>query len=398
MTPKVSVIVPCYNLGRYLDEAVGSVVAQTFTDYEVLVVNDGSTDPETNRLLAGYQRDKTRVIASENRGLSGARNVGIRQARGAYVCALDADDLLEPEMLDKSVRVLDAQPDVAFVSHWLRAFGEEAWEWTPERCDFPALLDTNTVNGAALVRRQAHFEVGLFDESMRDGCEDWDLWITMVERGLRGVILPEFLFRYRRRPGSMSGVMSRSGMNVDLYHRIAAKHAGTYRQHLEALQVRRARLVTELAAHTDELRREEERWLGRELLKKREHAEALRAKADKVARRLEEQARLAGMEARLAELEGAENGARAREAELRAELARISSRADEQRRRRVGLEERLDSLGRQVAEESRRADNLEAAWWAVRQEADALRRSLSWKATQPLRILHAWLQRRRSAR
>jgi len=397
MTPKVSVVVPCYNLGRYLDEAVGSVLAQTFTDCEILVVNDGSTDPDTNRLLAGYRRDRTRVIESENRGLSGARNRGIREARGAYVCALDADDLLEPEMLEKSVRALDAQPDVSFVSHWLRAFGDEAWDWTPERCDFPALLDSNTVNGAALVRREALLEVGLFDESMRDGCEDWDLWITMVERGHRGVILPEFLFRYRRRSDSMSRVMSRGGVNVELYRRIAAKHADSYRRHLDALHLRRAGLIGDLAGHTEELRREEERWLGRELLKKREHVEALRGKTARVAREQERDARLgrfAEMERAAAETAAALERSTARAERLETELAERQAALDAERAHRAHLEQRVDALARQIADEARRAENLEAAWWAARRDADALRQSLSWKATRPIRILHAWLSRR----
>ena len=397
MTPKVSVVVPCYNLGRYLDEAVGSVLAQTFTDCEILVVNDGSTDPETNRLLAGYRRDRTRVIESENRGLSGARNRGIREARGAYVCALDADDLLEPEMLEKSVRALDAQPDVSFVSHWLRAFGDEAWDWTPERCDFPALLDCNTVNGAALVRREALLEVGLFDESMREGCEDWDLWITMVERGHRGLILPEFLFRYRRRSDSMSRVMSRGGVNVELYRRIAAKHADSYRRHLDALHLRRAGLIGDLAGHTEELRREEERWLGRELLKKREHVEALRGKTARVAHEQDKQARLgrlAETERAAAETAAALERSTARAERLETEGAERQAALDAERARRARLEQRVDALARQVADEARRAENLEAAWWAARRDADALRQSLSWKATRPIRILHAWLSRR----
>jgi glycosyltransferase involved in cell wall biosynthesis len=397
MTPKVSVVVPCYNLGRYLDEAVGSVLAQTFTDFEILVVNDGSTDPETNRLLAGYRRDRTRVIESDNRGLSGARNRGIREARGAYVCALDADDLLEPEMLEKSVRALDAQPDVSFVSHWLRAFGDEAWDWTPERCDFPALLDCNTVNGAALVRREALLEVGLFDESMRDGCEDWDLWITMVERGHRGVILPEFLFRYRRRSDSMSRVMSRGGVNVELYRRIAAKHADSYRMHLEALALRRAGLIGDLAGHTEELRREEERWLGRELLKKREHAEALRGKTARVAHQQEKDARLGRileMERAAAETAVALERSTARAEWLETRLAERQAALDAERAHGAQLEQRVDALARQVADEARRAENLEAAWWAARRDAEALRGSLSWKATRPIRILHAWLSRR----
>src|SRR5437660_4655595 len=222
---KVSVIVPCYNLGEYLDEAVDSVLAQTFQDFEIVVVDDGSTDQATRRLLAAYEKPRTRVIRSENRGLPAAKNLGLAETTGPYVCMLDADDRLDPQLLAKSVAALDRDPSLAFVSHWLRTFGDESWEWTPSRCDFPALLDVNTVNGAALVRRSALLAVGGFDESMRDGCEDWDAWISLVERGFKGAILPEVLFHYRRRPESMSRVMMRGEGHPRLYRRLTEKHA-----------------------------------------------------------------------------------------------------------------------------------------------------------------------------
>src|SRR5690349_2301444 len=144
--PRVSVIVSCYNLGQFLDEAVESVLAQTFTDFEILIVDDGSTDGETRRLLSAYQKPRTRVIRSENRGLPATKNLGLKNTRGSYVCMFDADDRLDPSFLQKSVAALDENPEVAFVSHWVRTFGDEVRDWTPSRCDFPALLDMNTVN------------------------------------------------------------------------------------------------------------------------------------------------------------------------------------------------------------------------------------------------------------
>ena len=93
---------------------------------------------------------------------------------------------------------------MVFVSHWLETFGDEHWTWTPERCELPALLARNAVNGAALVRREAFEAVGGYDESMREGCEDWDFWLRLVERGFPGTIIPEVLFYYRRRADSMS--------------------------------------------------------------------------------------------------------------------------------------------------------------------------------------------------
>jgi len=247
--PRVSIVVPCYNLGQYLAEAVDSVLGQSFTDVEILVVDDGSTDDQTRAILDGFSRPKTRVLRSENRGLPGAKNLGIANTSGELLCMLDADDVLEPEMLARSVAALDAAPSMAFASHWLRAFGDEHWEWTPLSCELPALLDINAVNGSAVVRRSAIEAIGGFDEAFRDGCEDWDLWITMVERGFPGLIIPEFLFRYRRRTGSMSRVM----IQGDIYRRLVSKHAASYLAHLDRLLVRREREEAHLRRQVHDL-------------------------------------------------------------------------------------------------------------------------------------------------
>jgi GT2 family glycosyltransferase len=237
--PTVSVVIPCFNLGEYVDEAIDSVFIQSFQDFEILIVDDGSTDEATRARLAACDRPRTRVVRTENRGLPAAKNLGLRQTTGRYLCMLDADDRLAPTCLERSVTALEQNPAIAFVSHWVRTFGDEDRTWRPERCDFPALLDVNTVNGAALVRRDALLAVGGFDEAMRSGCEDWDLWISLVERGFPGQILPEVLFHYRRRPGSMSRTMLEVEGHPRLYHYLAHKHAGTFRAHLPALLARR---------------------------------------------------------------------------------------------------------------------------------------------------------------
>jgi glycosyltransferase involved in cell wall biosynthesis len=263
------VIIPCFNLGRFLDEAVESVLSQTFRDYEILIVDDGSTDAETAARLEAYRRGPARVIRTENRGLPAAKNTGIANTTGLYICALDADDRLEPHMLERSVAALEQQPEIAFVSHWLRYFGDTTGEWRPERCDFPALLDVNSVNGAALVRRSAVQAVGGYDESFTTGCEDWDFWITLVERGFAGVILPEVLFNYRRRPSSMSRTMLETEGHPGLYSRLVRKHEAIYRDHLGALILRREQGIVNLRRHNHDLIMEHARLLP-ELTKLRE--------------------------------------------------------------------------------------------------------------------------------
>lgn len=245
--PAVSVIIPCFNLGRYLDEAVDSVLSQTFQDFEIIIVDDGSTDPDTIGLLRNYRRPRTRVLITENRGLARARNLAIAHSAGEYLCALDADDKLHPTYLDKAVRLLEGNRGLTFVSCWVQMFGEEDQLWKQDRCDLPALLDIDTVMTAALVRTAAVREVGGYDPAMgAQGDEDWDLWISLVERGHRGVVIPEVLFYYRRRPGSMSTHCTERETHLKLVRYLVDKHKESYRRHLLEVLVRKELSAVEL--------------------------------------------------------------------------------------------------------------------------------------------------------
>ena len=254
--PKISVIIPCYNLGEYLDEAVESVLAQSCQDFEIIVIDDGSTEPATRALLAGYRRRSTTVIRAAHGGLAAARNLGIANATGEYLCALDADDRLESTYFARAVPLLDADPSLTFVSCWLRTFGDESWEWTPERCDLPALLWEDTVLTAALVRREAVVAAGGYDTQMPvQGHEDWDLWLTLVERGGRGTILAEVLFNYRRRAGSMSTVCWHGPGHLPLAGYQIQKHWKTYEAHLTDVLLHQDDETGALLRRNDELER-----------------------------------------------------------------------------------------------------------------------------------------------
>jgi glycosyltransferase involved in cell wall biosynthesis len=333
--PRVSVIIPCYNLGEFLDEAVESVLTQTYQDFEILIVDDGSTDARTQTLLAGYRKPKTRVIRTEHRGVSAARNTGIAAAAGSYLCALDADDRLERAYFEKAVAILDGDPGVGFVSCWLRTFGNEEWEWTPETCDLPALLWEDTVLTAALVRRDAMLAVGGYDTLMpAQGGEDWDLWLTLVDRGYRGEILRDVLFNYRRRRGSLSTKSWYGSDHLTLTRYRLEKHKDAYRAHFRAVFHHQDDETSALLRLNDET----ERYLATEL----EPAVALRRK----------------------EL-----------VHLRARLA--SSAADEDDRRSA----------------RDRIRDLEVGLAVTAAEATALRGSMSWRVTAPLRAIYGqWLR------
>jgi glycosyltransferase involved in cell wall biosynthesis len=254
--PRASVVVTCYNLGRFLPEAIDSVRRQTFSDFEIVVVDDGSTEPETADALRRVSGPDLRVVRTENRGLPAARNVGISLARGEYISCLDADDAFEPAWLELSVARLDSDPGVGFVSHWLELFGDETCQWTPERTDLAALIDQNVFNGAALFRRELVEILGGFDESMRNGCEDWEFWIRVMTAGYRGATIPAVLHRYRRRPDSMSRRMRTGDTWLQVYGGLLNKYPEARAEHLLDMLLRREWTIGKLCRAIDSVRQE----------------------------------------------------------------------------------------------------------------------------------------------
>jgi GT2 family glycosyltransferase len=222
------------------------------------------------------------VLTTANQGLPAARNHAARHASGAFFCALDADDKLAPTWFEKALDTLERQSEVMFVSHWLETFGDEHWTWTPQRCDLPSLLARNSVNGAALVRREAFEAVGGYDETMRDGCEDWDFWLRLVERGFAGTIIPEVLFYYRRRADSMSREM----LDERNYRRplevLVAKHEKSYRADLSSVVVAKEAETRHVIREIATIERDLIVSLAPSLRRAKEELAAIRRKAERV--------------------------------------------------------------------------------------------------------------------
>lgn len=228
---RISVVIPCYNDGRYLPETLDSLASQTRKPDEILVVNDGSTDPDTLALL-GRLPPHIRVLHQENQGLGMARNNGIKQLTGDLVLILDSDDLIAPDTLEKMEATLEANPDASWVYTQIESFG--AWQdivavprWNPY-----LQLDTNYCVVMSLVRRSVYSELGLFYPKML-GYEDWSFWLSCIEAGLKGVVIDEPLFKYRRKlTGSL--LTSSDRVRHELRSQLIQQHPRLYTREARA--------------------------------------------------------------------------------------------------------------------------------------------------------------------
>ncbi len=228
----VSVVVPCYNGGRFLDGLMESLSRQTLRDFEIVIVDDGSDDEETLRKLAALD-GRARVIRQDNRGPSAARNTGIAHARADIVAMIDCDDTVEPTYLAETVPILQsAPPDVAMTFTHMRTAGGQA---TIGRRYFNRfdLLFTNTVSVGLVLRKESWRAVGGYDETMREGYEDWDFSLRLADAGFRGIEVPKPLYIYYIRPDSMwlsrSSDVNKRRLHAKLWRLIRSKHPDDYR-------------------------------------------------------------------------------------------------------------------------------------------------------------------------
>jgi glycosyltransferase involved in cell wall biosynthesis len=225
--PAVSVIVPCYNGGRFLDDLCDSLAAQTFRDFETIIVNDGSTEEATLRKLASLE-PAIRVVPQQNRRLPGARNAGFGCARGEFVLPLDCDDRLAPSFLAETVALLRANPhDVGFAFAHVRLVGDMDGVMPRHFNRFDQLF-LNRLPYCMLIRRSAWQAAGGYDEGMADGMEDWEFNIRLLQAGFGGVEIAKPLLIYRVSGEGM--LMSRTARrHGTIWRYIRTKHRDLYR-------------------------------------------------------------------------------------------------------------------------------------------------------------------------
>lgn len=220
---KVSVIIPCYNQGHFVEEALASTKKQSYSDFEVVVVNDGSDDQHTVNLLSNLHLPGVRVLHTENQGLASARNNGIAAAEGEYILPLDADDLIEPGYLEAAVQILEKNINVGIVYCRARLFGAVQTEWLLPEYSLKEMLIDNVIFCSAMFRKADWEKVGGYDPGMIYGWEDYDFWLSLIEMGREVYQIPEILFSYRVASDSM--VRSKEKwQKVAMFKRIFERH------------------------------------------------------------------------------------------------------------------------------------------------------------------------------
>ncbi len=231
--PAISVVVPLFNLGRYLPEAIESVLAQTYQNFELIVIDDGSTDEYTRLLLDHWPWPRAQVMRQANQGVATARNNAIAAASGSYVCCLDPDDRLRPTYFERAVDVLDADPAVGLVTGAMQLFDSNSRRLEFPTCRLPEMLVENRAMEPSMFRRVAWEEAGGYCPTFTpSGIEDWDLWLGILERNYRAAMLAEVVMDYRILPDSMSSRMYTPDVWAQLVKVLVVRHAETYQRYL----------------------------------------------------------------------------------------------------------------------------------------------------------------------
>jgi hypothetical protein len=249
---KVSVVIPFFNQGQFLGEAIQSVRNSGYPHLEIIVVNDGSSNPAANEV---YERTEGVVkLCKANGGLSSARNAGIRIATGDYVLMLDADDKIQADYIRVAVEALENNPSLSYVTCHARLFGAVNCAWVPVGFVPEAMLIQNTGGCCANVyRREAFAACGFYDETMA-AFEDWDFLLKLAEHGLEGDVLPEEYFLYRRHPDSML-VSVAQPRRIELIQHLMLKHPRLLEQHASDIAVVLAGLWKQEEIRTEALRK-----------------------------------------------------------------------------------------------------------------------------------------------
>jgi len=229
--PFVSIVIPCYNQGQYIDDAVKSILEQSYQDFEIIIVNDGSTEVETVEILKVYNKPRTRVVHTQNQGLSSARNCAIELSNGKYILPLDADDKIGNTYIEEAVRLLENNDNLGIVYCEAEFFGDMAGKWELNNYNFPDILLGNMIFCSGFFRKSDWKNVKGYNAKMIYGWEDYDFWLSIIELGREVYRIPKILFFYRRKSNSMTAQMDNKKF-IYSYTQIFENHPRIYSQNV----------------------------------------------------------------------------------------------------------------------------------------------------------------------
>ena len=226
---KVSVIMPCYNDGAYIEESVASVRAQTYENIELIIIDDGSDDSHTLETLKQLERNGATILHTSHLRPAGARNAGIAIASGKYILPLDSDDTIEPTYIAQAVAVMEKNEAIGVVYCHADLFGKESGPWHLKEYSLENMLVDNVVFVTALFRREDWVTVGGFRTTMKYGLEDYDFWLSILELGRDIYQLPDTLFHYRIKSVSRTTqFMEKASVMQEAYREIYYNHLQLY--------------------------------------------------------------------------------------------------------------------------------------------------------------------------
>lgn len=231
----ISIIVPCYNQAQYLSECLQSVLDQTYTNWECIIINDGSTDDTDDIASQWAAKDKRiKYIKKDNEGVCVARNTGIMAAKGEWILPLDGDDKIGNDYLRQAKEIMDSRPDVGLIYAQAELFGDECEKWNLPEYNFKMLLRSNMIYCTGFYKKEDWSKIGGYDVSMKHGWEDWEFWINLLGTTNKDVFRLGYLgFYYRIKKDSRNYTLARNDEQVkEKIQYITTKHLNLYLNHI----------------------------------------------------------------------------------------------------------------------------------------------------------------------
>lgn len=236
MNPTISIIIPCYNQAKYLSECLHSVLDQTYTNWECLIINDGSPDDTENLAKEWCHKDKRiKYYYKANSGVCDTRNFGIKHAQGEFIMPLDADDKIAPPYIEKALKIFENTPNTKLIYCNTIFFGAKNYAKTDVEYSFKHLLYENIIHHAGIYRKSDFLKTQGYNLNMHDGLEDWDFWLTLINPEDKVVKLDGYYYYYRIKNISRSTLIDKA-KNEELILQIFKNHLSVYHKYFNPIR------------------------------------------------------------------------------------------------------------------------------------------------------------------